>query len=47
MGVPTSGVDYTSATTRRGDHEVHKRHVVALAKISNIRENKLNLSSDV
>jgi hypothetical protein len=30
MGVPTSEVDYTSATTGRGDHEVHKGHVVAL-----------------
>jgi hypothetical protein len=32
MGVPTSEVSYTSATTGRGDHEVHKGHVVALAK---------------
>jgi hypothetical protein len=32
MGVPTSEVGYTSATTGRGDHEVHKGHVVALAK---------------
>jgi hypothetical protein len=32
MGVPTSEVGYTSATTRRGDHEVHKRHVVELEK---------------
>jgi hypothetical protein len=32
MGVPTSGVGYTSATTGRGDHEVHKGHVVALGK---------------
>jgi hypothetical protein len=32
MGVPTSEVGYTSATTRRGDHEVYKGHVVALAK---------------
>jgi hypothetical protein len=31
MGVPASEVDYTSATTGRGDHEVHKGHVVALA----------------
>jgi hypothetical protein len=30
MGVPTSDVGYTSATTGRGDHEVHKGHVVAL-----------------
>jgi hypothetical protein len=30
MGVPTSEVGYISATTGRGDHEVHKRHVVAL-----------------
>jgi hypothetical protein len=30
MGAPTSEVGYTSATTGRGDHEVHKGHVVAL-----------------
>jgi hypothetical protein len=29
MGVPFSEVDYTSATTGRGDHEVHKGYVVA------------------
>jgi hypothetical protein len=28
----TSEVGYTSATTEREDHEVHKGHVVALAK---------------
>jgi hypothetical protein len=32
MGVPTSEVSYTSATTGRGDHEVHKGHVVAMGK---------------
>jgi hypothetical protein len=32
MGVPTSEVGYTSATDGRGDHEVHKGHVVALGK---------------
>jgi hypothetical protein len=32
MGVPTSEVGYTSATIGRGDHEVHKGHVVALEK---------------
>jgi hypothetical protein len=30
MSVPNSEVGYTSATTGRGDHEVHDRHVVAL-----------------
>jgi inosine-uridine nucleoside N-ribohydrolase len=30
MGVPISEVDYTSATTGRGDHEVRKGHVVVL-----------------
>jgi hypothetical protein len=30
MGVPTSEVGYTSATAGRGDHEVHKGHVVVL-----------------
>jgi hypothetical protein len=29
MGVPTSEVSYPSATTGRGVHKVHKRHVVA------------------
>jgi hypothetical protein len=29
MGVPTSEVGYTSATTERGDHAVHNEHVVA------------------
>jgi hypothetical protein len=32
MGVPASEVGYTSATTGRGNHEVHKGHVVALEK---------------
>jgi hypothetical protein len=32
MEVPTSEVGYTSAATGRGDHEVHKGHVVALEK---------------
>jgi hypothetical protein len=32
MGVPTLEVGYTSATTGRGHHEVHKGHVVALGK---------------
>jgi hypothetical protein len=39
MGVPASEVGYISATTGRGDHEVHKEHVVALEgkKGSNFR----------
>jgi hypothetical protein len=32
MGVPSSEVGYTSATTGRGDHEVHKGHVVGLER---------------
>jgi hypothetical protein len=32
MGVPASEIGYTSPTTGRGDHEVHKGHVVVLAK---------------
>jgi hypothetical protein len=32
MGVPSSEVGYTSATTGRGDHEVRKGHVVALGE---------------
>jgi hypothetical protein len=35
MGVPTTEVGYTSATSGRGDHEVHKRHVVALGREKN------------
>jgi hypothetical protein len=35
MGVPTLEVGYTSATTGRGDHEVHKGHVVELKKLIN------------
>jgi hypothetical protein len=34
MGVPTPEIGYTSTTTGRGYHEVHKGHVVA--KIINI-----------
>jgi hypothetical protein len=30
MGVPTSEVGYTSATARRGDHEISYEHVGAL-----------------
>jgi hypothetical protein len=30
MSVPTSEVGYSSATTWRGNHEVHKRRVVPL-----------------
>jgi hypothetical protein len=41
MGVPSSEVGYTSATTGRGDHEVHKGRVVALGKnIYIYRENE-------
>jgi hypothetical protein len=36
MGVPTSEVGYTSATTGSGDHEVHKGHVVAVAKNNSV-----------
>jgi hypothetical protein len=32
MGVPASEVGYTTAITGRGDHEVHKEHVVALGR---------------
>jgi hypothetical protein len=32
MGVQTAEVGYTSATNGRGDHEVHKGHVVALGE---------------
>jgi hypothetical protein len=37
MGVPTSEDGYTSATTGRGDHEVHKAHVVALGEKNEVK----------
>jgi hypothetical protein len=40
MGVPTSEVGYTSATTGRGDHEVHKGHVVALGEKKENKEGR-------
>jgi hypothetical protein len=46
MGVPISEVGYTSATTGRGDHEVHKGHVVALEK-KNYSKNVIRRSSNV
>jgi hypothetical protein len=36
MGIPTSEVGYSSATTRRGDYEVHDGHVVELENNNNI-----------
>jgi hypothetical protein len=32
MGIPSSQVGYTLATTRRADHEVHKGYVMELAQ---------------
>jgi hypothetical protein len=47
MGVPTSEIGYTSATAERGDHEVHKGHVVvALEKQTNkhfVNNNLINI----
>jgi hypothetical protein len=45
MGVPILEVGYTSATTGRGDHEVHKGHVVALGVggLCEISIHKLNV----
>jgi hypothetical protein len=43
MGVPTSEVDYTSATTGRGDHEFYKGHVVALKK-KHLQINEISLA---
>jgi hypothetical protein len=45
MGVPTLEVGYTSATTGRGDHEVHKGHVVALEK--NIYSEQLHAEQNI
>jgi hypothetical protein len=42
VGVPTSEVGYTSATTGRGDHEVYKGHVVALERKSLVDKNLLH-----
>jgi hypothetical protein len=42
MGVPTSEVGYTSATTGRGDHKVHKGHVVALDNNNNNNSRQLS-----
>jgi hypothetical protein len=44
MGVPTSDVGYTSATTRRGDYEVHKGHVMALGG-EKLKKNKKNIKT--
>jgi hypothetical protein len=49
MGVPTTEVGFTSAITGRGDHEVHKGHVVVLARggmsLNNAMISKLELRS--
>jgi hypothetical protein len=55
MGVPTSEVGYTSATTGRGDHKVHTGLVVALerkklqrrTKTSNTAAEDSNLATGV
>jgi hypothetical protein len=43
MGVSTSEVGYTSATTGRGDREVHKGHVVAL-EIKKLEKSRRNIT---
>jgi hypothetical protein len=45
MGVPSSEVCYTSATTGRRDHEVHKGHVVELEKKKIRTRNLFSVSS--
>jgi hypothetical protein len=42
MGVPNSEVGYTSATTGRGVHEVHKGHVVVLGGGNKKLKNRIN-----
>jgi hypothetical protein len=42
MGAPTPEVGYTSATTGRGDHEVHKGHVVAFGNKERKKERMCN-----
>jgi hypothetical protein len=44
MGVPAFEVGYTSATTGKGDHEVHQGHVVA-KKLKEIKGISTVLSS--
>jgi hypothetical protein len=41
MGIPTSEVSYTSATAGRGDHVVHKGHVVGA--LENNKQHKYQL----
>jgi hypothetical protein len=41
MGDPTSEVGYTSATTGRGGHEVHKGYVVAFGDLLHSHNNYL------
>jgi hypothetical protein len=43
MGIPTSEVNYTSATTGRGEHKVHKGNEVALATKKNRNKNENSL----
>jgi hypothetical protein len=49
MGIPTSEVSYTLATTRRGDHEDHKGHVFArgggIPETANLQQHNLILQS--
>jgi hypothetical protein len=46
FSIPTSEVGYTSATTGRGDHKVHKGHVVALERErEREREKLMNIMS--
>jgi hypothetical protein len=44
MGVQTSEVSYTSVTTGRGDHEVHKGHVVVLKEKHYVMKSSVILS---
>jgi hypothetical protein len=47
MGVPTSEVGYTSATTGKGEHEVHKGHVVVLGEREKKNKNKKQRQSEM
>jgi hypothetical protein len=46
MGVPSLEVGYTSATTGRGGHEVHKGHVVALGEKKNFNVLSTNIEQE-
>jgi hypothetical protein len=47
MGIPNSEVGYTSATTERGDHEVHKEEQKIKTEISETDTPCLSLAEKI